>query len=95
MGASFTEHFEFGGTAQVAVGVAETAPAAGKCKAVKVKANLGNTDNVYVGKAGVLTTTGYELDAGEETPWIPVADLSDVALIGGAASQGVSLIYVT
>lgn len=53
------------------------------CKLVKFKARNDNAGNVYIGKSGVTlpdgttdTTTGFELDAGEETGWIPVDNLN-------------------
>lgn len=53
------------------------------CKLVKFKARNDNAGNVYLGGAGVTlpdgttdVTTGIELDAGEETGWIPVDNLN-------------------
>lgn len=53
------------------------------CRLVRFKAESGNAGNVYIGVAGVTvadgttdTTTGYELAAGDSTPWIPVDGLS-------------------
>lgn len=53
------------------------------CKLVKIKARNDNTGNVYLGGAGVTkpdgttdTTTGIELDAGEETGWLPIDNLN-------------------
>jgi hypothetical protein len=62
-------------------------------KYVEIKADLTNTNNVYVGVSNVLTTTGYMLDAGELIR-IPVDDLSKVWVIGGAAAQGFSWIAI-
>lgn len=59
-------------------------------RSVKIKASLGNTNNIYVGhSASVTTTTGYELDAGEEVE-IFVDSLGKVFVIGGAADQDYS-----
>jgi hypothetical protein len=53
------------------------------CKMVKFKARGDNVGNVYIGGAGVTTpdgtsdsTTGFELDAGQETGWLPVDNLN-------------------
>lgn len=49
------------------------------CKLVKFIAALDNVGKVWIGGEGVTvgdgvtdTTTGFPLDAGYETPWIPV-----------------------
>lgn len=54
-----------------------------ECKMVKFKAQQGNAGFVYIGGAGVTkidgttdTTTGFELDASEETDWFPVTNLN-------------------
>lgn len=53
------------------------------CKLVKFKARDDNAGNVYIGGSAVTvangatdTTTGFHLDAGEETGWIPVDNLN-------------------
>jgi len=53
------------------------------CKLVKFKAEIDNAGNVYIGGSGVTkadgstdTTTGFQLAAGEETPWMPVTNLN-------------------
>lgn len=53
------------------------------CKLVKFKAQYDNAGRVYLGGAGVTkkdgttdATTGLELAAGEETGWLPVANLN-------------------
>jgi hypothetical protein len=53
------------------------------CSKVKFKAVRSNAGNVYVGAEGVTTpttannlTTGYELDAGEETDWLWIDNLN-------------------
>jgi len=53
------------------------------CQMVKFKAVIGNAGNVYIGGSGVTvvdgttdTTSGLELDAGEETPWLNVPNLN-------------------
>lgn len=59
-------------------------------KFVVIKADLTNTNNVYVGTNTVTTSNGFLLDAGEATPPIPIDDLNKVYVVGGAASQGYS-----
>ncbi len=78
------------GAAKAAVATAETP----LMKYVIIKADLGNSNNVYVGGPNVLTTTGFMLDAGEVTPPIHIDDLSKVWVIGGAASQGYSWLAI-
>jgi hypothetical protein len=63
-------------------------------KYVIIKADLTNTDDVFVGTASVTASTGFRLDAGEVTPPIHIDDLSKVYVIGGAASQGYSWLAV-
>ncbi len=53
------------------------------CSLVKFKARNDNAGNVYIGTSGVTkpdgttdTTTGFELDAGEETGWLPASNLN-------------------
>lgn len=53
------------------------------CLLVRFKAQADNAGRVYLGGAGVTVvdgttdaTTGFELDAGEETGWIPVDNLN-------------------
>lgn len=56
---------------------------------VVLKAQAGNAGKVYIGNSGVTkptdsttdTTTGFELAAGDETPWIPIHNLSALYLI--------------
>jgi len=54
------------------------------CRLVRFKALAANSGNVYIGIAGVTvstsatttTTGGFELDAGDDTGWIPVQNLN-------------------
>jgi hypothetical protein len=62
-------------------------------KGVYLKADLGNTDNVYVGHAESVAAGGFLLDAGEEV-FIPIDSLDKVWVYGGAASQGYSFIAI-
>jgi hypothetical protein len=70
------------------------------CKMVAFKAVVGNTGNVYIGfTSGVTkvdattdTTTGWELDAGEETGWIPIGNLNQFYRI--CDNAGDDLVYM-
>lgn len=53
------------------------------CRQVAFVACAGNSGNVYIGVAGVTkkdgttdVTTGYELDAGAQTPWLQIPNLN-------------------
>jgi len=54
------------------------------CAMIKIKALSNNAGNVYLGssssmtRAGTTTNTtmGYELDAGQETDWLPIDNLN-------------------
>ncbi len=81
------------GTVGAAVAALTTA-AIPLLKYVIIKADLTNTNNVFVGGPGVSATTGFMLDAGEATPPIHIDNLSKVYVIGGAAGQGFSWLAV-
>lgn len=64
------------------------------CKLVKFKARQDNAGFVYIGGAGVTrpdgttdVTTGLELDASEETGWLPVDNLNRLYRICDNASD--------
>lgn len=53
------------------------------CRLARFKARSDNAGSVFLGIAGVTapngstdTTTGFELDAGDDTGWIPIDNLS-------------------
>lgn len=53
------------------------------CRMVKFKAENDNAGNVYIGAIGVTvadgatdTTTGFQLDAGEDTGWVLISNLN-------------------
>ena len=86
-------------TGEIAGNVAATQLPDIACQAVRFKAVIGNAGNVYLGAAAVTkvngtadVTTGWELDAGEETDWIPVSNLSVLYLISDNA--GDDLVYM-
>lgn len=58
------------------------------CNYARIKACLSNVGNVYVGGAGVTkpdgttdTTTGLGLAPGEDTGWLPIANLNKLYVI--------------
>lgn len=69
------------------------------CQAVKFRALASNAGNVYIGAAGVTipdgttdATSGFELDAGQETGWIPIPNLSTLYRI--CDNAGDDLVYL-
>ena len=72
---------------------AQAGPAFAAVKGIKIKADLSNSNNVYVGHSENVENTGdaqgYQLDAGEEVT-IEIDSLDKVWVIGGAADQGYS-----
>lgn len=63
-------------------------------KGVKIKADLTNANNVYVGHDNTVSSTnGYTLDAGEEVT-VEIDSLDKVWVIGGAADQGYSWLVI-
>ena len=71
------------------------------CQMVKFKAVIGNAGNVYIGGAGVTVvdgttdvTTGWELDAQDETGWIPVSNLNKLYRICDNAGDDLTYIAV-
>lgn len=73
--------------------VAATALPANACREVTVRALSGNTDPVYIGASGVLTTTGHELNPGDAQT-VKVNNTNLIFLIAGVASQKVSYAWV-
>jgi hypothetical protein len=69
---------------------------------VRIKAALANTGRVALGfTSGVTvddgatdTTTGFVLNAGDDTGWIPVANLSKFFTLGSAAAQRLTYIVL-
>lgn len=69
------------------------------CQAVKFRAVVSNAGNVYLGGAGVTipdgttdVTSGFELDAGQETGWLPIPNLSVLYRI--CDNAGDDLVYL-
>lgn len=85
------------GHGTIGTSAAKAGPAFTAVKGIKIKADLGNSNNVYVGFDGNVTNTGagqgFELDAGEEV-FIEIDSLDKVWVIGGASSQGYSYVAI-
>jgi len=71
------------------------------CSKVNIKAQVSNTGNVYIGKAGVTIpdgsndeTTGFELDSGQETGWIWIDNLNKLYRISDNAGDDLTYIAV-
>lgn len=94
MSPSIMEHLTLGGVGRATVGTSEAGLPAASAKYVKIRALAGNANTVYFGSPGVTAATGFALAAGEDSGWIPVSDVGDLAVIAGAADQGVSLIWL-
>lgn len=67
------------------------------CEAAKIKAARSNATNVYVGRQNVRLigtvdhrAAGFELDAGEETPWYFVANLEELYIICDAVGDDIT-----
>lgn len=66
----------------------------GAAKSVTIKANAGNTGNIYVGHdAGVSSTNGFQLAKGESVE-IAIDSLAKVFVIADAVAQGYSWVAV-
>lgn len=82
------------GHGEVGTSAAVAGPAFPCVKGVKIKADLANGNNVYVGHdEHVSASNGFVLDAGEEV-FIEVDSLAKVWVFGGAASQGYSYVAI-
>lgn len=72
------------------------------CKAVKFKAVSGNAGSVYIGFADTVTvpdgtqdaTSGYELDAGQESDWILMGNLNKIWIICDNAGDDLTYLAV-
>ena len=68
---------------------------------VNIKAQSGNATNVYLGASNVTvpdgttdTTSGFTLDAGEETGWLPLTNLNMFWMITDANGDDVTYIIL-
>ncbi len=104
MASSAIQYFNFNGNAGGhfggTVGTSQAQlPSNPGTRMVMIKADPANTDNIFLGKTGLTadfnaTTGGFPLDAGQESPWMPVKNTNELFVIGGAASQNYSVLYL-
>ena len=98
MGYSPTQYMDFHGSGYQRVGTTRellTVPAG--TSAVLVQAAVGNAGQIYAGSSTVTvpvagtddTTSGLQLDNGQQATWIPVPD-GGLYIIGSAADQDVT-----
>lgn len=71
------------------------------CQMVCFHARDDNAGNVYIGGPGVTkpdgttdATTGYHLDAGEQTPWISLGNLNQLYRICDNAGDDLTYISI-
>ena len=69
------------------------------CALIKIKALVSNSGNVYLGAEGVTVpdgvtdaTSGFELDAGQETDWLPIDNLNKLWMI--TDNNGDDIVYI-
>lgn len=88
-------------TGEVAGNTAATQMPTVTSKLIKIKAHADNAGKVYIGAAGVTaangatdTTTGYQLSAKDETPWLPLSNLNMLYRICDNAGDDVTYIVL-
>ena len=66
------------------------------CAMVKIRAVSSNATNVYIGGENVTIpngttdeTSGWELDAGQETDWLPIDNLNKLWMITNANADDI------
>ena len=72
-------------------------------KLVQIKALNDNAGNVYLGYSSAVTvangstdtTTGFQLDAGESTGWIPIDSLNELWMICDNAGDDITYMVLT
>jgi hypothetical protein len=81
--------------AQVTSGTSSAQFSSVPCKFARFKALAVNTGKCYIGVAtGVTTGTGFELQAGDDTGWIPVDNISRFWHIADTASQKIAYLVL-
>lgn len=72
------------------------------CSLVMLKARGANAGNVYIGSVGVTkpdgstdTTTGFELQPGDSTPWMPIDNLNRLYRTCDNAGDGLTYMALT
>ena len=89
---------------ELAVGTAAGGTATGSiaCKLVRFKARNSNPGTVYIGGGTTVTvpdgttdtTTGLNLVAGDDTGWIPAANVNQFFFISGGTANAVTYLAV-
>lgn len=89
-----TERYTGVHTGELAGATSATALPDVPCKLARFKARSDNAGSVYLGGAGVTvpdgttdTTTGIELDAGDDTGWLPIDNLNRLYRISDNAGD--------
>lgn len=69
------------------------------CAKIKIRALASNSGNVYIGVAGATkpdgvtdTTSGFELDAGQDTGWLEIDNLNKLYMI--TDNNGDDVVYI-
>lgn len=69
------------------------------CVMVRIRALSSNSGNVYIGGSAVTRpdgetdeTSGFELDAGQDTDWLPVENLNKLYMI--CDNNGDDIVYI-
>jgi hypothetical protein len=74
-----------------------------ECEMVNVKAQGDNAGNVYLGTSSSATvcagttdiTSGFQLDAGQETGWLPITNLNKLYIICDNAGDDICYIALS
>lgn len=95
-----THDYKFWGTGELGGETSATQCPDIDCKTVLFKAAAANTGNVYIGASGVTakdgttdTTTGYQLDAGQEVRFF-VGNMSECYYICDGAGDDLTYQYM-
>ena len=69
-----------------------------KATMIRIKALSTNADSIYIAdksnSATLTTANGYELEPGDDTGWMPIANLDRIELISGTAAQSIRYICI-
>jgi len=101
-GTSVLQHLTFKDTGELAGSATAVQMPDIPARMVNFKARIDNAGRVYIGKVGVTvpdgttdTTTGFELNPGDETGWIPCGNLNEFYRICDNAGDDLTYIYLT
>jgi hypothetical protein len=96
---SFNEHYGTVKTGEVAGATSATQLPNVPCRLAIFKALADNAGNVYLGASGVTkadgtsdATSGWQLDAGQETPPLPISNLNQLYRI--CDNTGDDIVYM-